>query len=495
MDPKPPPQTRAPSLGAKIASVMAIMGAASVVSIFIGIVRLKLIAVLLGPAGVGLYGIFLGVQNAGVAVFGLGFNSSGIRQVANAAKNSAQLSDIRWALSAGNLLLGLLACGMIWLSAGWIAALIFPEANHRAEIALLGIGVLAALLAGGRWAVLQGLRRTGAVAGSNILGALLATASGLWIVYQCGMAGMVAVVIAMPVASLVAVWVIGARTLPPMGQLTPRHLPPIWRESSTLGLTFMGTASINALSVIAIQAIILRAASAAEVGLFQAVFALSVHYIGFLFLASQSDFYPRIVAVADRPRRLCFLVNKQTEIGLLFAAPILITIAALSDWILPLLYSASFSQAVGLQRLWLLGDILTIPTLFCAYVLVAKNRGGWFFWTKLLGGLIYVGAVYLGYAYGAGLMGLAIAKVATEVLVLVLTTVVVAQQTGFFWRRKNVMFAGAIGLSVASIAGMALIHPLLANVVGLGLAAVFAWVALVRIYGKARLFGGGKALK
>lgn len=491
MNPKPDNHSEnnsdSSNVGKKIANVMAIMGAASVISILIGIVRLKFIAVLLGPAGVGLYGIFLGVQNAGVALVGLGFNSSGIRQVAKSAENPERLSDIRWALIIGNLLLGVVACCVIWLLSGEIAKMVFPDAKHPTKVGLLGVGVLVSLLAGSLLAVLQGLRHIRAVAHYKILGSLIATGCGILIVFHYGMDGIIAMVMLIPAANLVVVWALGVRRLQPLDRLAPTSLPHVWKNSYALGLTFMGTTSINALSLIAIQAIIVRHGGPSEVGLFQAVFAMSVHYIGFLFLASQADYYPRLAAVSDQPRRICFLVNKQTEIGFFIAAPILILIAAMSDWILPLLYSSTFSQAVELQRLRLLGDILTIPTIFCAYVLIGLDKGSWFFITKLLGGGIYVGSVYLVYQSGFGLMGIAIAKVFMEMLILAVTTIIVSKFTGFYWRRQNIVFGLAMILSVAGIGGLAMINPLAANGVGLLLAAGFGYFALLHIYGKEKL--------
>ena len=468
---------------------MAIMGVASVISILIGIVRLKFIAVLLGPAGVGLYGIFLGMQNAGVALFGMGFNSSGIRLVTKSAENPKQLSNIRWALKIGNLLLGVLACCVIWPLSDEIAKMVFPDAKHATEIGLLGFGVLVSLLAGSQLAVLQGLRHIRAVALYKILGSLLAASCGILIVYHFGMTGIVALVLLIPVANIMVAGVLTGRRLAPLGRLEPAALPPVWKDTYALGLTFMGTTSINTLSLIAIQAIIIRHGGPSEVGLFQSVFTLSVHYLGFLFLAAQADYYPRLAAASDQPRRICFLVNKQTEIGFFIAAPIIVLMAAMSDWILPVLYSSTFSQAVDLQRIWLLGDILAIPTIFCAYVLIGLNKGGWFFIIKLLGGAIYIGSVYLAYDFGYGLKGIAVAKVFMEMLILVATTMIVSKFTGFYWRRRNITFGFAMVLSVAGIGGLSMISPLAANGGGLLLAAGFGFFALLKIYGKEKLLG------
>ena len=65
-----------------------IIGGASVVNIFVGLLRIKVAAVLLGPAGVGLIGLLTSLASTASAVAGLGFGNVGTRQIAEAAGRS-----------------------------------------------------------------------------------------------------------------------------------------------------------------------------------------------------------------------------------------------------------------------------------------------------------------------------------------------------------------------------------------------------------------------
>ena len=481
--------------GMKIANVMLVLGAASVVSVLISIVRLKFIALLLGPAGIGLYGIFLSLQNAGVALFGLGFNSSGIRIVSQAENSPEKLTDIRWALVIGSLLLGLVACCVVWSLAAEISEVVFSDAMHATEIRWLGVGIVVSLLAGSQLAVLQGLRKIQSVAIYRVLGALIATSIGIGVIYQYGLDGVIILILLVPFVNIAVIWILVRRQLAPLGGLKPTKMPTVWKDAYALGLTFMGTASINAFSLIAIQTIIVRHGGPAEMGLFQAVFTLSAHYLGFLLIAAQADYYPKLAAACDQPRRVWFLVNKQTQIGFYIAAPIIILMASMSDWILPLLYSPSFSQAANLQRIWLLGDVLAIPTIYCAYVLLGWNKGSLFFFIKLLGAALYIVLVYAFYRSGFGLTGVAFGKVLMEMFVLVVTTIIVSRVSGFRWYHNNVAFGFALVVSLAIINGLALISPLAAHSGGLLLALGFGCIALLRIVGKEKLLRVVSSLK
>ena len=53
-----------------------IMGGSQVVSILVGMVRVKLVAVLLGPVGIGLLGIYRSIMELATNLAGLGINTS-----------------------------------------------------------------------------------------------------------------------------------------------------------------------------------------------------------------------------------------------------------------------------------------------------------------------------------------------------------------------------------------------------------------------------------
>src|ERR1022692_3343197 len=60
----------------------ALLGSARVMTLVIGLARVKALAVLIGPVGVGLIGTYDVLVQMAIYVFGMGVQASGVRQVA-----------------------------------------------------------------------------------------------------------------------------------------------------------------------------------------------------------------------------------------------------------------------------------------------------------------------------------------------------------------------------------------------------------------------------
>ena len=73
-----------------------------------------------------------------------------------------------------------------------------------------------------------------------------------------------------------------------------------------------------------------------------------------------TDYYPRLTATIQDHTTAKKVVSEQSEVVLLLTGPILILMLSFAPWILELLYSNHFVQAVTVLRWQVLGDILKI---------------------------------------------------------------------------------------------------------------------------------------
>ena len=63
--------------------------------------------------------------------------------------------------------------------------------------------------------------------------------------------------------------------------------------------------------------------SAESLGYFQAAWAISMTYIGFVLSAMGTDYYPRLTQTIHDRIKVNRLVNEQTEVAILLAGPVL----------------------------------------------------------------------------------------------------------------------------------------------------------------------------
>jgi O-antigen/teichoic acid export membrane protein len=421
----------------------AIIGGASVVNIVIAIVKIKVFAVVLGPVGIGLVGLYQNILGVASTLAGCGMSGSGIRQVAASSDDTGSLAIVRRALWLANVALGLAGMVILWLLRESVATWVFGDIAHADEVGWLGIGVLLSLLAGSQTALLQGLRRIGDLARISVISASCSAIVGVALVYQLGQAGVVWFVVAASAISVLVATYYSARLPRTQAASDWGAIGQHWKAMLKLGMPFMGASVLTLGTELAARSIILRELGLDASGHFQAAWAISMTYMGFVLAAMAADYYPRLSEAINDPLRARRLVNEQAEMALLLAGPVLLAMITLSPWIIQLLYADAFAPAGDLLRWQILGDILKVACWPMGFILLAMGRGGVFIATELAWNGAYLGAI----AFGTQEWGLMVAGVgfafAYSIYLLVLVSVT-GKLIGYRPDRRNVIFMGVL---------------------------------------------------
>jgi PST family polysaccharide transporter len=297
-------------------------------------VRTKLVAVLLGPSGVGLVGLYVSATQLIGTLAGLGIDSSGVREVAEAhgGGNGEHIARTVKTLRR--------ACWVTGIS-GWLltAAFSYPlsvwtfGSSERARgIAVLGATLLLSAIYGGQIALIKGTRRIGDLARLSVLGAISGTVLAVGLYAWLGEKGIVAVLTSTAAINLGLPWFF-ARKIPvaPVAITWPETLGNSKRMVK-LGLAFTCSGVSGAAVELAIRATIIRELGINSNGIYQAAWAMSGMFGGFITGAMGIDFYPRLTAAATNHEQASRLVNEQTEIGILLALPGLLATLAFAPW-------------------------------------------------------------------------------------------------------------------------------------------------------------------
>ena len=219
-----------------------IIGGASVVNILVGLLRTKVAAVVLGPAGIGLIGLFTNIVATASTVAGLGLGMAGTRQIAEAVGQNepARIAAARRALFWGTLVLAIVGAVLAWSLRDVLATRILGDAMLGTEIGWLSIAVALTVAAASQNALLNGLRRIGDIARVSVGTAMLSTVAGIVALWWFGRAGVVAFVIAAPLASfLLGHWYVARLPRIDSRPTTLAVLCGQWRVLAGLGFAFM----------------------------------------------------------------------------------------------------------------------------------------------------------------------------------------------------------------------------------------------------------------
>jgi len=241
----------------QIFKATSVIGGAQVISIAIGIARMKVFALLLGPAGVGLFGLLNALMSTIGMVMQMGIGTVGTRQIAeaHAARDHARMALARRALMIAAIVLSVAGGGAVWLLREPLAIYVLSNAEQADAVGWIAIGVGLSVAAMWQSSLIQGMSRMWDLALLRIGGAVLVTLTGLPIIWAFGDAAIPAYVVLMPLASFVLGQVFIARIakLPPVAVKLP-EMAAQWRMFLVLGLPIVVSSVVGMITTVWIQA-------------------------------------------------------------------------------------------------------------------------------------------------------------------------------------------------------------------------------------------------
>ena len=433
-----------------------IIGGASVVNILIGLVRIKVAAVLLGPAGVGLIGLLQSLMTTASTVSSLGFGTVGTRQIAEAAgkDDEASVAVARRALFWGTMGLAVVGASVFWILRDVFAEKVLRDPDASRQLGWLAIGVALSVAAGSQAALLNGLRRIGDLARLSIASSLMTTLLAVGALLLLKGDGLLLFVLAAPISSfLLGHWFVrrlGRLEAPP----TPfSALGRQWRTMAKLGAAFMVSGLMVTVGQLVVRTLVQRDLGAEALGQFQAAWAISMTYIGFVLGAMGTDYYPRLTSVIHDEEAARRLVNEQTEVALLLAGPALLAMLGLAPWVIDLLYSSAFDEAANILRWQVVGDLLKVVSWPLGFIILAAGDGRTFMFAETVAIGVFVVFTWIGLPL-LGVQATGVGFLVMYVALLPLVYWLAWRRIGFYWPRRVV--ALILVLLVASGAVFAL---------------------------------------
>lgn len=455
-----------------------IIGGASIINIFLGLVRQKAAALILGAAGVGLVGLLQSLLATVAAVASLGIGNAATRQVAEAVgrEDEGMLKTAKQALFWGTLMLAVAGAVILYMLRFVIADQFFGDPSLADEVGWLSIGVALSMAGSSQIALLAGLRRVGDVARSSVISAFLSAVVGVAILMLLGSDGLLLFVISTPLMVFLTAQFYTAKLPRSQGpRVSFAGMATQWRTMAGLGIAMTVSSLAGTGGQLLIRALLQRELSLAELGYFQAASTLSMTYLGFVLGAMGTDYYPRLTAVIEDHPAANRLVNEQSEVALLLAGPVLLGMMGGAPWILPLLYSAEFGQASDIFRWLILADLIKIAIFPLGFVVLASGDGRTYMATEILGAAIMVAVTWVALPF-LGLRAAPLGVLAAYLAHLPIIYVIARRKIGFGWNSqvRPILFILLVGcLGVLWIAMASAWWGLVAG--GLSAAAFSAW--------------------
>ena len=468
-----------------------IMAAASVLNVVVGLLRAKVVAVLLGPAGVGLVGLYHNVLQVGGSIAGLGVGTAGIRRIAHAHRNELpdDLALVRRSMNLATLVLAVFGSLAFFLLREPLARIMMGDATKAESLGWLAPGIAFLVVYGTQVAHINGMRRIGDLARLQISSAIIATALGLAAILWAGERGIPAYVLSASLASVaIGQFFVGRIGPAPGRRPTAREIIDCICKLLAVGFPFMASGLIVVGGFLAVRSMIEQKLGSIALGYFQASWAIGMVYINFVLGSMGAEYYPRLSGCIGDHEAACALINDQTEVALLLAAPLVIGGIAVSPWLIPLLYSDAFGPSVSILHWQLLGDLPKVASWPLSMVTLAAGAGKTYVFTECvsISTFLIVAHITLG---AFGIVGSGISFLAMYLVYLPVVYFLARRRVGFRWR-PAVMVQGLIIMAAAvSTSTLSVWSQPLAAVLGVVAAVIAFFYGLVRLGAKAEIRG------
>ena len=452
----------------QIMKATTLFGGVQVFQIIISIIRSKFVAVLLGPSGMGVVGLLTSTTGLISALTNFGLGTSAVKNIseANSTNNENRIATITTVMRRVVWITGLLGSLLSLLLSPWLSQITFGNKNYTLAFAWISITLLFNQLSVGQMVLLQGLRKLKKLAKANLLGSFAGLFITVPLYYKFGVDGIVPVIILTSVSTLFFSWYFSQKVKVKSVKVSNEIIKKEGKDMLVMGLAISLSALTTIASAYLLRIFISRTGTVADVGLYTAGFTIIGTYVGMIFTAMGTDYYPRLSAVAYS-NELCKLsINQQAEIAMLILAPILIAFLVFINWAVVLLYSTQFLEVTGMIYWAALGMFFKAGSWAIAFVFLAKGASSLFFWNEFIGSTYALLFNILGYHFN-GLTGLGFSFLITYIIYLVQVYTIAKIKYDFFFQKSFlILFFIQFALALISFVSVAFLHQPYPYIVG-----------------------------
>lgn len=417
-----------------IAKYIMAFGGVQGMNIAIGIVRTKLVAVLLGPNGMGIISLYnsaiqmmqnltnLGLDKSGVPMVSAEFAKDGQAETSEAASCSvASASPHNSALSMFRSLVLMtavlaLVCGV---ALSWILSVIaFGDMSRTLHFIVLSPVASLLIMAGGEVLVLKAARRLKTVAVLSLWNVVLALIISVPLFCLWGARAIIPSLVLTALIQMLVTMTYSYRRYPlhlNISRETMRRGMPMIR----LGMAFVVASGMTTGAEFLVRSFLNNEGGDTAVGLYNTAYMIAITYGGMIFASIDSEYYPRLCQIdRDDHHLLNATIRRQIRMSLMFIIPMVVVMELLLPWIVPMLFSDRFTDAIPMTQIALLSLIFRAIYLPVGYVPLSRGDSRTFLLMESTGAVMLALSVIIGY-HCYGLVGAGIGLVVSNMFDMV----------------------------------------------------------------------------
>ncbi len=368
-----------------------------------------------------------------------GLSTSAVKDIAHAygAKNDTKVAVTIVVLRRLIWITGVFGFVMIILLAPILSSIAFNSQKYSTAFVFISISILLSQITSGQNVILQGFRKLKQMASSSILGAIFGLLISLPLYFYFNEQGIVPAIVLSSLTGLFISWYYASK-------ISISKVSVGWAETWVHGkgmlrlgfmLSLSGLISVSAAYFLKI--FMSSHGGYEQVGLYDAGLTIINSYVGMVFTAMSTDYYPRLTAEVDNIERVNENVSHQSEISALILAPIISVFIILMPFVVTAIYSSKFSPIIPLLYWSSLGIMFKSYSWTVAFIFLAKGSSKAYFFNELIANIYIFILNILGY-YLYGLAGLGFSFLIGYLLYLLQVVIVARRLYCFTFHVKSI---------------------------------------------------------
>ena len=419
-----------------------LVGGSQVITILIGIIRTKVVAILLGPAGIGVIQLLSTSISLVSSISSLGLGFSGVRDISenigegDTNKTAKTITTLkRWVWFSG--LLGMLIAILL---SKQLSRWSFGEDAYWVEISILSVTIILNNISSSYAAIIRGARRMLDFAKVSVVSSLLTTLIAIPIYYFFRQEGIVSVLILASLISLVLSMLFSRKISFPKVTITLKESFFGGLDMVQLGIFTVFTGFITQATLYYVRTSISDKLGLESVGYYTVATTLAVTYMGLIFTAMSTDYFPKLSAINKDDKAINKAVIEQTKIVLLLGTPLIVGMYTFSEFIIRVLYTSEFTAALPLLMWMLLSVFIRLIGFPIGFVFLAKGKKKIFFFTQSLWNVIFLVLVLISWKYKSDLEGVGIAFTTAYIIGVIVNIIIIKKLTQLKYDTESIRY-------------------------------------------------------
>lgn len=353
--------------------------------IAIRIIRSKFVAMLLGPVGMGITSLLHSTTDLVSASTNLGLKTSGVKSIAAArvADDKERLEKTMAVLRRLVLITGILGTVICAVLAPFWSQQSFGNSDYIWSFVAVSLVILFEQLNQGELALLQGLQQRRMLARANVIGQTIGLLMTIPLYYIWGVKAIVAVLVLSSLLTLCITYFYVRKLHVRRIHVSYRDVIIIGREMVKLGFLLSIQHLLSYGADYIVRNFVSRTGGLDQVGLYSAGTTIITMYLGLVFTAMATDYFPRLAATRSMDE-MGNVVRSQTEITLLLFLPVIIAFVVFIKPIILFLYSDKFIPIEGMLYWAMSGTLIKAMAWALSYSILSKASAKVFFINEVI---------------------------------------------------------------------------------------------------------------